>query len=322
MNSDLSITSVPPADWPLALDLVFQHLPAEERGQRRANVLAMRDSGEIHPHSLLIAQHESRLAGAIICVPLPGASALFWPPQVVAGVNTDAVADALVRHALAWAGSLGAKIAQAMVPAADIPLIAPLLRCGFQHITRLRFLRHSKPTFCTPEVGSAGATSSQPDAGLSFETYQPGNQRQFHETLERTYQGTLDCPELNGRRRIEEVVAGHQGQGQFRPELWTLAFRAGEPVGVVILAVGEGLGWEMSYVGVVPAARGQGIGKALAQRALHQAYQEGAPQLMVSVDARNQPAQQLYEKMGFVAVDEREVLLFFFDNLADGLPGT
>ena len=137
----------------------------------------------------------------------------------------------------------------------------------------------------------------------------------------RTYEGTLDCPELNGRRTIEEIIAGHEHQGRFRPELWWLVQEGGRPVGVVLLTELPGPeGWELSYVGVVPEARRRGIGQTLSQWALHEAKQAGMPQLKVAVDTRNHPARQLYEKMGFVHHDQREVLLFFFADLADETP--
>ena len=302
----LTIAPAPPGDWFKALDLVLQHLPAEERGQRRANVLTMLASGEIGPHSILVARQAGRLAGAMVYVPLKGATCLFWPPQATPDTSA-AVVDSLVRHALASLQADGTKIAQVILPAAELPIAAPLLRGGFQHVTQLQFLRHRGPS----------APPRRLAVELSFESYQPGNQLLFHKTLERTYEGTLDIPELNGRRSIEEVIAGHQGQGKFRPEFWCLAVREGRPVGVVMLAdSSDGHAWEMSYLGVVPEARGLGIGWALAHRGLDQAFQAGASQLLVAVDARNRPARQLYEKMGFVLVDEREVLLFFFVKLA------
>jgi ribosomal protein S18 acetylase RimI-like enzyme len=150
------------------------------------------------------------------------------------------------------------------------------------------------------------------------ETLSPANERLFRETLALTYEDTLDCPELNGRRTIEEIVEGHRHQGIHCPELWWLAFVGDEPVGVVILSelVG-GDGWDLSYLGVVPAARRLGIGRALAVRALHEAHRARQPQLILAVDVRNGPALQLYRKIGFSAGEGREVLLFFMTDLAD-----
>ncbi len=312
VNITLQITPASTDEWAASLDLALQHLAPEERLQRRANVVGMLERGEIACDSILIAWHAGILTGALVAVPLKGASSLFWPPQVIPGVDAILVADALVRDGLDRMRLAGSKIAHSILPAADLPLAASLLRCNFRHITRLLFLRHKGPLVLQ---------ESSPVA-LSFETYHPRNQRVFHQTLEKTYQGSLDIPELNGRRTIDEVIAGHVGQGKFRPELWCLALLAGRPCGVAMLTdSGDGQGLEMAYLGVVPEARAQGIGRSLVQWALDQAFRAEPAQLMVAVDARN-PARQLYEKMGFVPVDEREVLLFFFADLADSADST
>lgn len=313
MSIALTITPAEASARADALDLVFQHLPAEERRQRCANAIAMFLGGEVPAQSLLVARHADKLLGALVCIPLPGASALFWPPQVAPGLEPALVADPLVRHALDQVGKGGAKIAQAIIASADLPLAEPLVRCGFRHVTKVQFLRHAGPT-CPPR---------KPSLELAFEAYQSSNERLFHATLERTYAGTLDIPELNGRRSIEEIIAGHRNQGRFRPEHWCLALHQQRPVGVMMLAEPvDGQAWEMAYLGVVPQERGHGVGWALAQRGLNQAFAAGARQLMVAVDVRNGPAHQLYEKMGFVPHDEREVLLFFFADLAAAAPAT
>ncbi|WP_137935865.1 GNAT family N-acetyltransferase [Chitinivorax sp. B] len=50
---------------------------------------------------------------------------------------------------------------------------------------------------------------------------------------------------------------------------------------------------------VAASARGQGIGRQLIERAIEQAKAKGAQAVELSVFAFNQPAQALYESMGF-----------------------
>jgi len=79
-------------------------------------------------------------------------------------------------------------------------------------------------------------------------------------TLEQTYVGTFDCPELNGIRTTDEIVTGHTSQGQHDPDRWWLAFAGDVPVGVLLLtAIPEWRGWDLSYLGVVSTARRQGL---------------------------------------------------------------
>ena len=309
----------------------------KRRGECAAeNALSLLATGELAADGVIVAREEGRLLGAMVGVALAGASGLFWLPQVSPGRDPTAVADALVRHGLAWLRAKGAKLAQVFATAEDMPFVGPLLRSGFRHITRLDYLIHElqsvpdlpnsglKPSSLTLRVDMDMSSHTNPKRQrgcLECQPYAPHNRRVFNETLLRTYEGTLDCPELNGRRTVEEVIAGHEQQGKVRPELWWLAQEGGRPVGVVLLTELVGPeGWELSYVGVVPEARRRGVGRTLSHWALHEAKQAGIPQLRVAVDQRNHPARQLYEKMGFVHYDQREVLLFFFGDLADETP--
>jgi ribosomal protein S18 acetylase RimI-like enzyme len=125
----------------------------------------------------------------------------------------------------------------------------------------------------------------------------------------------MDCPELNGLRTIEESVEGHRGQGKWRPETWRLAWLDEQPAGVVFMTeLEDGVGWDVSYVGVTPEFRRRGVGRALALHALHTARAVGAPQLLLAVDRRNAPALRLYEGLGFQPTEHREVFLHLTMN--------
>ena len=81
-------------------------------------------------------------------------------------------------------------------------------------------------------------------------------------------------------------------------------------MGVLLLAdVPDLQGWDLLYLGVTPEARSQGFGRELTRKALWEARAAEAPQLTLSVDARNQPALKMYESAGFERYDQREVFL-------------
>jgi ribosomal protein S18 acetylase RimI-like enzyme len=145
---------------------------------------------------------------------------------------------------------------------------------------------------------------------LEMEPFKTCDQDAFRWTLERTYEETLDCPEVNGARTIEEVLEGHRAQGIHDPNRWWLARHRGEPVGVLLATeVPEWEGWDLSYVGVVPEARRQGFGRRLTLAALVEAQRRGANEVTLSVDIRNTPARDLYRRIGFRKYDCREVYL-------------
>src|SRR5437667_297187 len=130
MHAPLTIAPARPGDWTAVLDLVFQHLPIEQQRLRVANALNLLTSGDLVADGLLGAWDGDRLVGALVCLPLEGAGALFWPPQVVDGRDPASVADPLVRRALAWLDERGTKIAQAFVTSEELPFIQPLVRTG------------------------------------------------------------------------------------------------------------------------------------------------------------------------------------------------
>jgi ribosomal protein S18 acetylase RimI-like enzyme len=240
------------------------------------------------------------LLGAIVCVPLRGAGALVWPPQVVHDPRQVTIEDLLLGHALTWLRGRGTRVAQALLAAEELPFAAALTRNSFTRVTSLLYLRHPL---------TALDMRARAESGLIYQTY---NQDPvlFQNTLLRTYEGTLDCPELNGVRNVAEIIDGHQAQGNWDPERWWLVWKAQVPVGVLLVAeVADAQGWDVAYLGVVPEARRQGIGQQLAEHALRAARSAGTPQLTLAVDARNYPAQRLYSRMGFEHVEHREVFL-------------
>lgn len=285
------------AEREAAFRLAFQHFSFRERMVVVANALQLIRKNEFDPSGILVLRGGEGLLGAMICLPVPGASGLVWPPQAVASPLREQVEDRLIAEASRWLQSQGAKLGQTLLAPAESYLAEPLLRNGFQHITRLQYLRHPLRG-CTP-------ASQQ----LQFLRYTV-NRNLFHDTLLRTYEGTRDCPEVNGVRTLSEIIEGHQSQGRHDPDRWWLALEGNLPVGVLLLTeMPEWQGWDLSYVGVVPEARNRGLGRELLRHALHEASLAGAAQLSLAVDARNDPAMSVYLGLGFEPYDEREVFL-------------
>jgi ribosomal protein S18 acetylase RimI-like enzyme len=288
-------------DWGAAFRLIFEYLSPEEREHRCANALHLLERGELNPQGLFIVRGAAGPLGAVLCLPVPGCTALLWPPGAVEDCGTE-LEDALLRHARAWLSQRGVKLVQTLLAPEESFLAAPLLRNGFTAVTRLWYMRHplSLPVhyLSTP-------------ARLDYQTYDGDSL--FPKTLLRTYEGTLDCPEVNGVRSIDEVLEGHRAQGAYDPERWWLVRDSGGPVGVVMMTeMPESGDWEVSYMGVVPEARRHGFGREMLLHALCEARAADAPGITLSVDARNQPAWNLYRSLGFEPYDQRVVYLTFF----------
>lgn len=288
-------------ELPAAFRLLFQNAAPDDRETRIANALGLVRRGELDTQGLFVLRGAGRLLGAVLCLRLPGRSALVWPPQCIPDKHRTAFEDALLLCAVEWLRGRNVQVAQALLSPAEAERAAALPRNGFAHVTQLLFLRRDL-SLPPPRLKSR--------AGLTYRTYNPSDAALFHQTLQHTYKDTLDCPELNGVRDVEEVVAGHRGQNHFDPELWRLALAGGLPVGVLLLMRSpDAHDWEISYVGVTPEARRRGFGRELVLKALAEARSAGVPHLTLSVDARNHPARALYDNLGFKVYDRREVFL-------------
>ncbi len=306
MSRLFNISQVSAQELPVAFQLVFQHVAAEDREARVANAVRMVQTGELIPEGVLVARRANQLLGALVCLPVAGAGGLVWPPQARPGPSQVAVEDQLVQHAASWLRSRGAKLAQSLLNPADVHLAKPLERNGFAHITSLWYMRcQFQEAVTTAAVGSS----------LKYESYWATNKEAFHQTLLQSYEGTLDCPEVNDIRTLDEILSGHQAQGVHSPDRWWLALHDRTPVGVLLLAdMPEWSSWDVSYVGVVPAARRRGFGRQLMVKASAEALRANVQQLTLSVDSRNRPAWELYRQLGFEPFEKREVFLAIWNK--------
>jgi ribosomal protein S18 acetylase RimI-like enzyme len=286
-------------DLPVAFRLLFGHLPPADRDTRLVNFLRLAASGEIDPQGVFVLRTRRGVAGSILAVPVPGAAAILWPPVSIPDQQAPQREDLLLQHACNWLRQRGVKVAQALLGSEEAHLGGPLGRNGLPHVTDLFYLQHDLRVL--PAV---------PPLRSRFSAYDPHHPEEFHATLLQTYEETLDCPEMTGARNIEEVIAGHQAQGEFDPNRWWLARCEGEPVGVLLtLRVPESGDHEVAYMGLVPRARGRGLGRELLAQALGEARRARAPRVLLSVDGRNGPARRLYERVGFSVLETRAVYL-------------
>jgi ribosomal protein S18 acetylase RimI-like enzyme len=288
-------------DREAALRLVFLHFDAGEREKRVANALRLMEAGQLNPDGLFVLRHGAAISGAMICMPIRGAGALVWPPRTRDDVpDTVAVEDQLISRAVSWLRPRGAKLGQALLDRSETHLAAPLERNGFRNVTTLCYMRRA----------AGQALDGIPQGRLCYQPYDSADRATFAETLLRTYDGSRDCPEVNGVRTIDEILDGHAADAGTNFDRWWLAFDGTRPVGVLLVTEPEEWqAWEVAYVGVVPEARGRGLGRELMQHAVGMARSAEAKQLTLCVDVRNAPAIALYRGLGFERYDERAVYL-------------
>lgn len=240
---------------------------------------------------------QDRLIGSVLGVVSPGKVAMILASSCTPETALcDAVTQALelleqkARHA-------GLAILQSLIPrdCADRALV--LSKAGYAFLADMRYLVLEVPR-------SIPTASQHPD--IVVEDYCSVDEVVFRNTLGRTYEGSLDCPDLNGLRTIEEIVLSHRHTGIHDPRLWLIAKVGDDPVGVVLLThVPLQSAMEIVYVGVVPEARGCSYGSCLVRLAIENAVRTNSEHLMLAVDHRNHYARKIYSSFGFEETDRR-----------------
>ncbi|MEK6799171.1 MAG: GNAT family N-acetyltransferase [Planctomycetota bacterium] len=241
---------------------------------------------------------KGRVNTATLAVISPGRAALVLVPPRFESLHRGALECALRRLlALCWARRV--VLAELLVSPDCEALPHSAAAAGFRFLTQLIYLRRST-TVDSP-------ARSTPAADLQWITHRAEGERFFETAVAATYAESLDCPELTGLRPMADVLATHQAAGDFDPSLWTVAQRAGVPVGVILGAsLPRHRAVEIVYMGVAPAARGTGVGDALLQRAVRLSRGIGATTMALAVDGRNAPARAMYARWGFQDVGSRD----------------
>lgn len=237
----------------------------------------------------------TEVVGATWVQQAPGNTAIVWPPTAECGA-----ADHLLRAAARWCDGRSIPLAQLSATDRDGFCAEQLAECGFSWLADLLYMYADAAT---------NAAGQGPDEGeLQFVSNAGDKPQRLEMLIEQTYVGTQDCPALDGLRSMSDVLAGYRAQGRHCPEHWYFVQIGGADVGVLILADHAAAGnCELIYMGVVPAARGAGIGSRIVMRALEAAATVGARRLVLAVDAANGPAVDLYKRAGFAEWDRRTV---------------
>jgi len=198
-----------------------------------------------------------------------------------------------------------ARIAQALPDPADVWAIDAYAAAGFLKVGDLTYLRR-EPSLAdrAPRLKPSPDTAPWPK-GVTvtrLDRLPMGTaDGLLAQALERTYEDTLDCPELCGLRDTADVLDSHRSTGVFDPALWWLLHLDGLPHGCCLLnRCPEGRTVELVYLGLSPPARGRGLGKRLLTNAMTKAREVNPGwSVTCAVDARNAPALALYASLGF-----------------------
>lgn len=200
---------------------------------------------------------------------------------------------------------------QSLVEAPQAWLRRALVGAGFLSVGRLLYLRRLNDPPPGPRLSIdgpwAGGVRVVTARALGSITTQ---NRVLESCLERTYEGTLDCPELFGLRETADILASHRACGRHDPDLWWVAMRGDRAVGCALFnPYPEQGSIELVYLGLSPDARGQGLGAGLLTLGLQSLARMNMQRVACAVDERNAPARRLYDRLGFSRFDTREAFV-------------
>lgn len=119
--------------------------------------------------------------------------------------------------------------------------------------------------------------------------------------IEATFAETLDCPAINGRRDRGQVLEGFLDGRRLRQTapLWQVLEVDRRVAGCLLLQQHAPELVELVYMGLLPSARGRGLGRSMVQQAIDITQQLGCQTLVVAVDQQNWPALEVYRSFGF-----------------------
>lgn len=287
-----------------ALRMLFSRFPLEEQTARLEDTLLAVQRGALDLSGLMLAEQCGRSVGAALVMRQADGIALVWPPVIDGAEEDRQVGQELMAALCRELDGPDVRFGQCLLSPEELAESAWLRQFGFEPAAELFFLARTLEI----EVPEADGLPN----GTVEIFAESENAARFAALIERTYERSLDCPLLNGRRTGVDALASHRLSGQFHPRGWRLYRQEDRDAAVLLLnehpdqdAV------ELVYFGVAPEFRGQSWGRRLVTDAITLSRSWKRAAIFLAVDAGNTFATQLYAGCGFQEVARRSVWIRF-----------
>lgn len=239
---------------------------------------------------LLEARCNQQLMAACYFVKLPGSVASLGGLRVSEGC--ESLADDLLQQFLLRLREQGVSQIQALVPQVVNDASKSLARCGFQLSTVIRHLWFDLTS--STHGNSAHVAHCELIPVFKF------TQKEVGALLDATFEKTLDCAFLSGHRTGLEVLFSLLDDRPWNEQLpWWILAAGDKLIGCVFIASHPESVSELLYLGLIAEQRGRGLGRVLAQHAIKHCAAKKQRLLVTAVDAKNQPALDVYLPLGF-----------------------
>ena len=254
-----------------------------------AHLLAERDGAPVgRMESLLLEPHEATLVH----------------PLVADSADFEVVTDALVKEGLRVAAAL------------DVAEIELLIMESMPRSDELRaraagwgFVPHQSKAFYRAPVADVRWELAALPSGLAFRSATSEDDPRLVAALGRVLRGSWE-DDRDPAAHLKSYVTRCRADGCLHVDDWETLEDPSGPLGVVIPALADAsheVGTNF-YVGLVPEARGRGLGAAIHLRGLATLRDRGAKRFIGSTDLRNTPMRRVFENVGYAQGTQQHIL--------------
>jgi ribosomal protein S18 acetylase RimI-like enzyme len=194
----------------------------------------------------------------------------------------------------------GVEMVQAILPANEtdpwtIRISQAFQRAGMTHAARLLQLE-----CCDVPLKHDGSPLALDFFPLQFHPFTEMPWDRWCQLVEETYVATLDVPILNGVRSVEQTLQGYAvGNGLEASLPWWSVHVEGAAIGCLILTPLPGFDCELTYLGLIPSARGHRYSPEIMDFVSRWMVEHHKSRIILAVDSKNAPALHLYSSFGF-----------------------
>ena len=272
---------------------------------------AFTNDPSFRPEAHLVAERNGRIVGKMESIIVEPHEAVLVDPIVVPNECVEEVARALLLEGLRIARKFNVREIQVLLQD-RLPYLSTLLQkmegWDFHPLWQKNLYSVKAESLCPPsDFPQIMELEWVPFKGPENQTFLRTLQLILqHAPLSRSDQGT-DAFTL-----LEYCIYRCRADGNFYPEDWemgmlvhpetaTMDVQKREPIGIVMpafLNAGRHFGGNL-YIGVVPAARGRGLGKILQYRGLQTMVKRGAIKFLGSTDSLNLPMIKIFESLNY-----------------------
>lgn len=296
VHGDFQIQATDAADWSRTATTLATQLEEPWRSELQEEALSANKFSHSSEDCFLQADRQGKTIGVARGYRLPGRMALVRNVTLL-GSEPDAVAQQMIQRLDQQLASAPGSFSMVSLRDAVTSQASWFESCGYSLLSLVE-------TVCLPLTKSVTAPGP---GSLQFVAGAEHRRNELARIIQATYEASLDCPKLQQFRSIEDILDSYQHQG-IAPAGWSFVQYNGKTIGCLLIsAFPQQLTWELTYLGLIPEARGKGWGNEIIQYGCFLAAQHGAEMVIASVDQANQPALTIYHQRGFMSVDKAHI---------------